>query len=61
MIYEIVAYDTKVVPLKTSVCKILISESQTRNSVGVVFHSVDQVRELVNQLKVYLVDGEVEG
>lgn len=53
MIFEIVCYDVKVVPLKSSVCKLMVSENQTRNSIGVVFHSVQQVRDLIDQLKVY--------
>lgn len=51
--YEIILYNAKVVPLRGAVCKIVFNENQTRNSVGIVFHSHDQVRALIDQLQIY--------
>lgn len=53
MNYEIVLYDVKVVPLKNAVCKVVFTENQTRNVVGVVFHSHDQIKALMDQLRQY--------
>lgn len=53
MNYEIVVYDIKIVPLKNAVCKLIFTEDRTRNVVGIVCHSHDQVRNLIEQLRQY--------
>lgn len=53
MNYEIILYDARVVPLHRAVCKIVFTEDRTRNSVGVILHSHEQVKALIEQLKTY--------
>ena len=61
MNYEIVLYEAKCVPLKNAVCKLIATENQTRNVVGIVFHSAEQVRILIEALRPYAVQQPIGG